>query len=252
METAHGEGAETHSLTMVQFPGAAGYLAVVQVMRKDAILLRNQEVYERALASQETQRQTTTTPVQGDARDTVPEAAAAQSTSASPWSAAGRPSALRHTFAERDILTRIDHPYIVRLHYAFTTRSGIVCRLSLQVAPGLGRGKAEGGVLTLNQCGRTGPVRRFVSHRYASSCKWALHCGFRPTPPTDCRHALVGGCLKRQLEDLPGAGLCERRPPLFPAVPPRDVHGARGEALHRTDSSSHRAPALIGHHPPRP
>jgi hypothetical protein len=118
MQTAHGNGTETHTLTM------ADHLAVVQVMSKDAILLRNQEVYERAL----TQRHTTP-PVARDATGTVSEAAAAQSARASPWSAAGRPSALRHTFAERDILTRIDHPYIVRLHCAFTTRCGLVCRL---------------------------------------------------------------------------------------------------------------------------
>jgi hypothetical protein len=190
METAHGEGdgAKTHALTMVQFPGVCWLL--VQVMRKDAILLRNQEVYERALATQKTQRQTTP-PVERDARGTVPEAAAAELTRASPWSAAGRPSALRHTFAERDILTRIDHPYIVRLHYAFTTRSGLVCRLDSRGSPRV-EGKAEGGVLALNPCGQTGPACRFATPRYASSSKRHCFAAFARRAPTIAAHVAGG------------------------------------------------------------
>mmetsp|Transcript_50661 Transcript_50661/g.94361 ORF Transcript_50661/g.94361 Transcript_50661/m.94361 type:complete len:236 (-) Transcript_50661:1656-2363(-) len=69
-------------------------IVAMKVMQKERILLRNKEIYVQAMTA---------------------------GSESSPWTASGRPSALRHTFAERNILSKIHHPYIVSLRSAFTT-----------------------------------------------------------------------------------------------------------------------------------
>lgn len=72
----------------------------MKVMRKSLILERNSREYEKLLESDK----------QGEGGQLfeTPE---------------DRPSALRHTFAERDILVQVRHPYIVTMHGSFTTPS---------------------------------------------------------------------------------------------------------------------------------
>jgi hypothetical protein len=142
----------------------------MKVMRKDAILLRNQAVYDRALQTQ-----------QADAHPTQSRG------SPSPWSPAGRPSALRHTFAERDVLTRIDHPYIVRLHHAFTTPSKIYLILDF----------INGGHLFFQvppSCLHSIRAQRFA---------WSLPNALKPA-----RWGLVWGLQPRVLQGETGSGTC--------------------------------------------
>ena len=115
-----------------------GRIYAMKVMRKDRIISRMQGYFDDAAAAAAAAAATTTTaaatpqPPTPESPATFPSPtandastpAAAPSTPSTPNTAQdvrNECSTLRHTFTERDILTRVRHPYIVALRYSFQT-----------------------------------------------------------------------------------------------------------------------------------